>query len=95
MATGQELTRSGAECMVTWGGRQACHGYWSRTNSWQNAWSRGEEGKQAMAPGQELTPGQNASLDIRCEPNNGNGQQHGAQVTGFRRSTDIVINKFS
>ena len=39
----------------------------------QNAWSRGEEGKHAMAIGQELTPGQNASLDIRCEPNNGNG----------------------
>ena len=61
----------------------------------QNAWSCGEEGKHAMATGQELSPGQNASLDIRCEPNNGNGQQHGAQVTGFRRSTDIVINKFS
>ena len=29
-----------------------------------NAWSRGEEGKHAMATGQELTPGQNASLDI-------------------------------
>ena len=55
----------------------------------QNARPRGEEGNHAMATGQELTLGQNASLDIPCEPNNGNGQQHGAQVTGFRRSTDI------
>ena len=56
-----------------------------------NAWSCGEEGKHAMATGQELTPGQNASLDIRCEPNNGNCQHHGAQVTGFRRLTDIKV----
>ena len=28
--------------------------------SGQNAWSRGEESKHAMATGQELTPGQNA-----------------------------------
>ena len=94
MATGQELTpgqnawsrdEEGNHAMAT--GQELTPG--------QNAWSRGEEGNHAMATGQELTPGQNASLDIRCEPNNGNVQQHGAQVTGFRRSTDIVINKFS
>ena len=33
----------------------------SRTQSFtENAWSRGEEGKHAIATGQELTPGQNA-----------------------------------
>ena len=58
------------------------HGAWLESQEHdpsQNAWSRGEEGNHAMATGQELTPGQNAGLDIRCE----------------LISSTIVINKFS